>query len=108
MHPVRLLAPLALLIAAAAPAVANEQLPCTKFDHLAGFLADTYGERQVSAGLQSNGQLLQIFSSPETGSWTAVTTSPAGMACVVATGRHWAQDPGHKAEEAYNPASLRP
>jgi hypothetical protein len=97
-------AAVALLVAAAAlpgsPAVAaggedagaeGGRLPCTALAHLAGFLAEAYGERPVSAGLQSNGQVLQIFSSPETGSWTAVTTSPMGLACVVATGRHWEQ-----------------
>lgn len=104
MKPGRLLAPLALLIASGTPALA-EQLPCTRFEQLAGFLAETYGEKPVSAGLQADGQLLQIFSSPERGSWTAVTTNPAGTSCVVATGRHWEQkqpEPSH----AYRPAVL--
>ena len=99
MHAGRLVAPLALLAATAVPALADEQpggnqLPCTRLDHLSGFLAQTYGEKPVSAGLQANGQLLQIFASQDTGTWTAVTTSPAGLACVVATGRGWEQAPG--------------
>jgi hypothetical protein len=99
MHAGRLVAPLALLVATAVPALADEQsgagqLPCTRLDHLSGFLSQTYGEKPVSAGLQANGQLLQIFASRDTGTWTAVTTSPAGLACVVATGRGWEDAPG--------------
>ena len=57
MKPGRLLAPLALLVATAAPALASEQLPCTRFEQLAGFLAQTYGEKPVSTGLQADGQI---------------------------------------------------
>ena len=87
----------------------------TGLEHLAGFLAQTYDERPVSAGLQSNGQLLQIFASAGSGSWTAVTTSPGGTACVVATGRDWEQAAGAASaaegggtEGAYRPAAARP
>jgi hypothetical protein len=94
----------------AAPAAGPEgagRLPCTGFEHLSGFLKDSYGERPVSTGLQSNGQILQIFSSAETGSWTAVSTDPAGLACVVATGRYWEQQAEGDASRAYKPAALR-
>jgi hypothetical protein len=96
---------LGVTVTAAAPALADEQLPCTQFTHLAGFLAQTYGEKPVSAGLQANGQLLQIFASNDTGSWTAVTTSPAGLACVVAMGRYWEQ--AKDADQVFNPAAYR-
>jgi hypothetical protein len=105
MKPGRLLAPLAVLVATAAPALATEQLPCTRFEQLAGFLAQTYGEKPVSTGLQADGQILQIFSSQERGSWTAVTTNAAGKSCVVATGRHWEQDEA-RTDEVYRPATL--
>ena len=116
MRPTRnLLALLLLLFAAAAPAGAaadgdqGQQLPCTRLDHLAGFLEQTYGERPVSAGLQSNGQLLQIFASDAGGSWTAVATSPAGTACIVATGRNWERGDGAAATaEVHTPAAVRP
>ena len=102
-----------VVVAAAVPAAAAradeaERLPCTGLDHLAGFLADAYGERPVSAGLQANGQFLQIFASGSGGTWTAVTTSPAGLACVVATGRDWEQATtgGGGPDQVYNPAAL--
>jgi len=117
MRPPRNLLALLLLFAAAMPAGAvddddpGQQLPCTRFDHLAGFLEQTYGERPVSAGLQSNGQLLQIFVSDAGGSWTAVATSPAGTACIVATGRNWERDDddgGGATAEVHTPAAVRP
>lgn len=117
-----LLLPLAAGAAAGPASAAEEQgprpLPCTRPDHLAGFLEQAYGERPVAAGLQSNGQLLQVFaaSGADGGSWTAVATSPAGTACVVATGRHWEQatagggEPAVAAEggAARVPAAARP
>ena len=125
MRPARARPVVALLGAAAAllaggtvagnAAAADEQLPCTGFEHLARFLAQTYDERPVSVGLQSNGQLLQSFASAGNGSWTAVTTSPGGTACVVATGRDWEQAAGAASAadrggtgEAYRPAAARP
>ena len=92
----------------AAVAADGQQLPCTRLDDLAGFLERTYDERPVSAGLQSNGQLLQIFASDAGASWTAVATSPAGTACVVATGRHWEQAGGGTVAEVRTPAAARP
>lgn len=73
----------------ASPAFAR-QLPCGETDNLAKLLDQSYGEVPVSTGLQGNGQLLQIFASPDTGTWTAVTTTPEGVSCVVATGQRWA------------------
>jgi hypothetical protein len=61
---------------------------------LGGVVADLlhshYGELPISAGLQPKGQLLQIYASPATGTWTVVTTSPQGLSCVMATGQRWA------------------
>ena len=102
-----LLLPLAAVTQQAAVAADGQQLPCARLDNLAGFLEQTYGERPVSVGLQSNGQLLQIFASDAGASWTAVATTPAGTACVVATGRHWEQADGTVAE-AHTPAAARP
>ena len=56
-------------------------------------------EAPVSLGLQADGNLLQVFSSPATGSWTIVSTSPGGLACVLAAGQNW---------ETVTPAKLDP
>jgi hypothetical protein len=87
------LAGLGAIALAASPALARE-LPCGESGNLAQMLDQSYGEVPISTGLQGNGQLLQIYASPATGSWTAVTTSPRGVSCVVATGQGWAdKDP---------------
>ena len=79
---------LAALAAGSGPAVAGTVV-CSRSHELADALHQTFGELPVSSGLQPNGELLQIFASPQTGSWTAVTTSPQGVSCVLVTGQRW-------------------
>lgn len=79
----------ALLVAAAATA------PCTTdYQSLKQELAQKYQEAPVSAGLQSNGSLLQIFASTETGTWTALSTTPQGVTCILSSGKNWEGWPG--------------
>ena len=90
------------LLMQAAGASAQTQLvrmPCHDYAEIARQLRATYEEAPVSLGLQADGNLLQVFSSSKTGSWTIVSTSPAGMACVLAAGQHW---------ESVTPANLDP
>ena len=62
------------------PAPAAER-PCAQTDRLSELLDRSYGEMPVSTGLQQNGQLLQVYASPTTHTWTAVTTTPQGVSC---------------------------
>jgi hypothetical protein len=85
---------LAICLAPALPAAAAEpatplRLPCFSHAEVARQLKATYHEAPVSLGLQSNGNLLQVFHAPASGSWTIVGTSPQGMACILAAGRDW-------------------
>lgn len=68
---------------------AVQRLPCHAYAEIARQLGATYAEAPVSLGLQSNGNLLQVFSSAESGSWTIVSVAPDGSACVLAAGQHW-------------------
>ena len=68
---------------------AVQRLPCHAYAEIARQLGTTYAEAPVSLGLQSNGNLLQVFSSAESGSWTIVSVAPDGSACVLAAGQHW-------------------
>jgi hypothetical protein len=63
--------------------------PCHDYGEIARQLADRYKEAPVSAGLQANGHLLQVFRSPESGTWTILSTAPGGLTCIVAAGRGW-------------------
>lgn len=64
------------------------QRACHKYDRIAQHLEKKYSETPTSRGLQTNGNLLQVFAS-ESGSWTIVTTSPSGIACILAAGKAW-------------------
>jgi hypothetical protein len=75
------------------------RMPCHDYAEIARQLRATYEEAPVSLGLQTDGNLLQVFSSQKTGSWTIVSTSPSGLACVLAAGQHW---------ESVTPANLDP
>ena len=84
----------AALILLAAGAQAGEggmprAIPCFRYADVVGQLKGSYAEAPISLGLQTNGNLLQVFTSANTGSWTIVSTTPDGMACVLAAGNNW-------------------
>jgi hypothetical protein len=65
------------------------QAPCSAYTEIARQLGARYEETPVSLGLQANGNLLQVFASKASGTWTIVSTAPNGFACVVAVDEHW-------------------
>ncbi len=75
--------------AALAPPATAQTLPCVPRDSLAEGLAQTYGERQIGAGLQGPFRLVEVWTSAETGTFTIFITEPGGWSCIVATGDHW-------------------
>ena len=74
---------------AAAPPVVGVPIPCHDYREIRRQLAERYNEAPVSFGVRSNGELLQVFASAQGGTWTIVSTSPAGLACILAAGRGW-------------------
>jgi hypothetical protein len=66
---------------------ASQTSPCKHWRDIASDLGSRYAERPVAFGLQSNGNLLQVFASEATGTWTLVTMHPNGTACLVGAGR---------------------
>ena len=75
--------------ASAGPPVAGVLIPCHDYDMVRRQLAERYGEAPVSAGVRSTGELVEVFASPRRGTWTIVSSSPAGLACVLAAGKGW-------------------
>jgi hypothetical protein len=67
----------------------NVRMPCHKAEEIAKQLTSRYAEAPVAFGLQSNGNLLQVYASEEKGTWTVVSTTPAGLSCIVAAGKTW-------------------
>ena len=75
-------------------------IPCFSYSEVVRQLKGTYAEAPVSLGLQSNGNLLQVFTSVDTGSWTILSTTPDGLACVLAAGERWESLPAPKGGRA--------
>lgn len=50
-------------------------------------LADQFGETRQSIGLGSQGSVVEVFASRETGTWTITVTTAQGMTCLIAAGQ---------------------
>ena len=55
-------------------------------------LRAAYGETRRGYGLQRGSSVVEVYASDKTGSWTILTTSPSGIACLVAAGQNWAPE----------------
>lgn len=77
---------LAALLACPASAQGAKCLPRTV---LVEDLRNKYNERLSGGGLQNPQQLLEVWVSPESGSFTVFITRVDGLACIMATGKHW-------------------
>lgn len=75
--------------AALAPPADAQTLRCLPRDALIEKLENRYGETLTGGGLQSATQLLEVWSSDATGSFTVFLTRPDGISCIVATGNDW-------------------
>jgi hypothetical protein len=64
-------------------------MPCHDYQTIVDTLGKRYGEAPVSLGLQANGNVLQVFTSEESGSWTILSVAPSGLGCIVAAGESW-------------------
>ncbi len=61
--------------------------PCAPRASVLERLAQGYGESRKSIGLGANNQVVEIFASDVSGTWTITVTNPAGVTCMVASGR---------------------
>lgn len=62
---------------------------CGPRDRVLATLADRYGETRQSIGLGGNNQVVEVFASLETGTWSITVTLPNGMTCLVASGQSY-------------------
>ena len=62
---------------------------CHNHTDLAAMLDQKFAEQPSAIGLQSNGQLVEVFVANDGASWTIVVTRPDGWSCIVAVGEHW-------------------
>lgn len=75
---------------------------CGPRDAVLAQLADRWGETRRSVGLAAGQQVMEVFASAETGTWTIIVTLPDGRSCLVASGE------GFEALSPEQPAKGRP
>ena len=88
---------LAFILGAAAlapPAFSQGTTPCFDRARLIENLSSGYSESLAGAGLRSSQQLLELWTSPETGTFTIFVTLPDGTSCVLASGKNFHLMPG--------------
>lgn len=66
-----------------------QAVTCADHAALSERLAETWGESRQSIGLGTNGAVMEVFASLETGTWTIAMTQPGGPTCIVAAGEHF-------------------
>lgn len=73
---------------------------CAMRDTVVHRLQHKYSEALSAGGFQHNAQtMIEVWSSPETGTFTVIVTNSNGVSCIVAAGTGWFQ---HKADPAEN------
>ncbi len=75
--------------AAMAPPVFAQSVTCMPRTTLVQTLENRHGERLTGGGLQSASQVVEVWSSDQSGSFTVFVTRTDGLACVMATGQNW-------------------
>lgn len=70
-----------------------EDAACGIRDRVLDHLAATYGERRQALGLAGASQMVEVYASDSTGTWTLLVTSASGVTCMVAAGTGFAIDP---------------
>lgn len=80
----------ALLLGMAATAPRAAAMGCAPRDHIVERLKDRYAEALTAAGLEitieTRQRMLEIWSNPESGSYTVLLTDPTGVSCIVGFG----------------------
>ena len=85
--------------AALAPPV-HAQAACNTRDVVVERLEGKYSEVVAARGLQSAQQMIEVFASPETGSFTVVLSRPDGVSCIIASGNHWHSVPAVMSDDS--------
>ena len=86
---IRSTAALTVLSAVLATSASANNSRCGQRDKLVEHLAQKYREQPTSMGLQSDGHVLEVFSSRDSGTWTILVSRPDGISCIAIAGEGW-------------------
>ncbi|MDQ2090335.1 hypothetical protein [Marimonas arenosa] len=62
---------------------------CAARAHVVSRLQHDYAEQLTAGGLHDTATMIEVWASPETGTFTVITTRADGMSCILATGTDW-------------------
>lgn len=80
-------------LAIALPSTVHAQATCFDREALIAKLEKSYGETFAGGGLQNSNSIVEVWHSPEEGTWTVLMTRADGKSCIMASGTNW-RDPG--------------
>ncbi|MAM62081.1 hypothetical protein [Maritimibacter sp. UBA3975] len=89
MHRTLLTSLTAAALLALPQAAAAQSNTCAARDRVVEHLSDRFGEARQSIGLATGNRVVEMFASPETGTWTLVMTTPDGRSCIIGAGQAW-------------------
>jgi hypothetical protein len=72
---------------AATPVAAQQN--CAPREGIVQTLIKQYGEHPAGRGLVRGGPLMEVFSSENGETWSALIHLPNGMSCIIAVGKDW-------------------
>lgn len=72
---------------------AQAQALCNARTNIVAQLTDKYGEVSNGVGMQSSTQVIEVWSSQKTGSWTIIASRADGVSCILAAGQGWTNNP---------------
>jgi hypothetical protein len=85
-----MLAALAALGVSAVPANSlAQQRACGPRADLVAHLADKYREAPIAIARTDDGQVIEVFASPQGETWSVVVTTAIGVSCLVVSGQDW-------------------
>ncbi len=77
------------LAAVAPPAFAEGAPQCGAREDVVKLLRDKHGEAVTGAGLSGENAVIEIWASPQSGTWTILMTRTDGLTCLMAAGEAW-------------------
>lgn len=77
-------------------AYGQESPRCADRAQVVAQLAERWGEGRRAVGLAGNQAVLELYTSPATGTFTLIASLPDGRACMVASGDHFELTPPEK------------
>ena len=85
----KLLLSLVLVSSCSVSPIMAQQASCVPRAEGVGELRGKHEEAAQSMGVASNGLLMEMWASPNKGTWTITVTGPDGVMCLIMSGEGW-------------------